>query len=75
LNSENVPQTLSGRWIDKVRQRVPLKGLILDMDSSVSETYGRVAAAEHRHHALPGSDQGIATKRFGAGHLQRGHAP
>ena len=32
---------LSGRWIDTVHQRTPLKQLILDMDSSVSETYGR----------------------------------
>jgi len=31
---------LSGRWIDTVRERRPLKTLILDMDSSVSETYG-----------------------------------
>jgi hypothetical protein len=30
---------LSGRWIDKVHQRMPLKKLIIDMDSSVSETY------------------------------------
>ncbi len=32
---------LSGRWIDTVHQRRPLKQLILDLDSSVSETYGR----------------------------------
>ena len=32
---------LSGRWIDTVHQRKPLHQLILDMDSSVSETYGR----------------------------------
>jgi hypothetical protein len=32
---------LSGRWIDTVHQRKPLKQLILDLDSSVSETYGR----------------------------------
>ena len=32
---------LSGRWIDTVHQRKPLKELILDLDSSVSETYGR----------------------------------
>jgi len=32
---------LSGRWIDTVHRRKPLKELILDMDSSVSETYGR----------------------------------
>ena len=31
---------LSGQWVDKVRQRKPLKQIILDMDSSVSPTYG-----------------------------------
>ncbi len=32
---------LPGTWIDRVRQRRALDKLILDMDSSVSETYGR----------------------------------
>jgi len=32
---------LSGQWIDTVHQRKPLKQLILDLDSSVSEIYGR----------------------------------
>jgi hypothetical protein len=32
---------LSGQWIDSVHRRKPLKQLILDLDSSVSETYGR----------------------------------
>ena len=32
---------LSGQWIDKVHQRRRLRELILDMDSSVSETYGQ----------------------------------
>src|SRR5271170_1396145 len=31
---------LPGTWIDKVHQRKPLKTVILDLDSSVSETYG-----------------------------------
>lgn len=34
-------RALPGQWVDRVRQRKPLKKLILDMDSSVSETYGR----------------------------------
>ncbi len=33
----NVP----GKWIDRVRQRRSLDKLILDLNSSVSETYGR----------------------------------
>ncbi len=32
---------LSGQWTDQVNRRQPLKQLILDMDSSVSETYCR----------------------------------
>ena len=41
---------LSGRWIDKVRQRMPLKALILDMDSSVSETYGDQQGSAYNGH-------------------------
>ena len=32
---------LSDTWIDKVHQRKPLKELILDLDSSVRESYGQ----------------------------------
>ena len=32
---------LSGAWIDRVQQRRPPDGIILDMDSSESPTYGR----------------------------------
>jgi Transposase DDE domain group 1 len=31
---------LSGQWIDRVQARRPPKGIVLDMDSSVSPTYG-----------------------------------
>ncbi len=31
---------LSGKWINRLRERRPMRELILDMDSSVSETYG-----------------------------------
>jgi len=31
---------MPGQWVDRVRQRRPMKKLILDMDSSVSETHG-----------------------------------
>jgi hypothetical protein len=31
---------LPGQWVDKVQQRKPVQEIILDMDSSVSETYG-----------------------------------
>ncbi len=29
-----------GQWVDRIRQRLPMKKLILNMDSSVSETCG-----------------------------------
>jgi len=41
---------LSGRWIDKVHERKPLKELILDLDSSVSETYGRQEGTAYNGH-------------------------
>ncbi len=31
---------LSGQWIDRVQARRPLRGIVLDMDSSVSPTHG-----------------------------------
>jgi hypothetical protein len=31
---------LSGRWIDRVHARRPVRGIVLDMDSSVSPTHG-----------------------------------
>jgi Transposase DDE domain group 1 len=43
---------LPGRWIDKVHQRQPLRQLILDMDSSVSETYGRQEGTAYNGHFL-----------------------
>ena len=39
---------LSGDWIDKVHQRKPPKRLILDLDSSVSETYGQQEGSAYR---------------------------
>jgi hypothetical protein len=41
---------LSGRWIDQLHQRRPFKELILDMDSSVSETYGRQEGTAYNGH-------------------------
>jgi hypothetical protein len=32
---------LSGKRIDRLRQRKPIREIVLDMDSSVSETYGQ----------------------------------
>jgi hypothetical protein len=41
-NDENLVALadLDGRWIDRVHSRRPLNDIVLDMDSSVSETYG-----------------------------------
>ena len=41
---------LSGHWIDTVHERKPLKTLILDMDSSVSETYGSQEGTAYNGH-------------------------
>ncbi len=41
---------LSGEWIDKVHQRKPPKELILDLDSSVSETYGQQEGTAYNGH-------------------------
>ena len=41
---------LSGRWIDQVHRRQPLKQLIIDMDSSVSETYGKQEGTAYNGH-------------------------
>ena len=40
---QNLPamMALSGKWIDCVRTAKPINKLILDLDSSVSETYGK----------------------------------
>jgi hypothetical protein len=40
--SENLPAlaNLSGQWIDLVHGRRPPRGIVLDMDSSVSPTHG-----------------------------------
>ncbi len=41
---------LSGEWIDSVHQRTPPKKLILDMDSSVSETYCQQQGSAYNGH-------------------------
>ncbi len=41
---------LSGRWIDRVHARRPVKGIVLDMDSSVSPTYGEQEGTAYNGH-------------------------
>ena len=41
---------LSSQWIDKAHQHQPLRELILDMDSSVSETYGEQEGSAYNGH-------------------------
>ncbi len=41
---------LSGEWIDKAHRCKPLKQLILDLDSSVSETYGEQEGTAYNGH-------------------------
>src|SRR5918997_3519701 len=42
--------TLSGRWIDEVHARRPVKGIVLDMDSSVSPTHGEQEGTAYNGH-------------------------
>src|SRR3954449_406756 len=41
---------LSGRWIDRVHARRPVKGIVLDMDSSVSPTFGEQEGTAYNGH-------------------------
>jgi len=52
LHPDNLdtPIAMSGQWIDRIRQRRATKKLILDMDSLVSETYGRQEGSAYNGH-------------------------
>lgn len=41
---------LSGKWIDRVMKARKLTRIVLDMDSSVSETYGRQEGSAYNGH-------------------------
>ena len=41
---------LSGRWIDRVHNRRPPNGIVLDMDSSVSPTFGEQEGTAYNGH-------------------------
>ena len=41
---------LSGKWIDRIRKARKLARIVLDMDSSVSETYGRQEGSAYNGH-------------------------
>ena len=41
---------LPGQWVDRVRQSKPIRPLILDLDSSVSETYGEQEGSAYNGH-------------------------
>jgi hypothetical protein len=41
---------LSGQWIDRVHARRPVKGIVLDMDSSVSPTFGEQEGTAYNGH-------------------------
>src|SRR5688572_30449620 len=49
---------LSERWIDKVHARHPVKGIVLDVDSSVSPTFGEQEGTACKDHC----------RQFGAKH-------
>ena len=41
---------LSGLWIDRVHARRPVRGIVLDMDSSVSPTFGEQEGSAYNGH-------------------------
>ncbi len=41
---------LSGRWIDAIHQRKPIREIVLDLDSSVSQTYGEQEGSAYNGH-------------------------
>jgi hypothetical protein len=41
---------LPGRWVDVVHARRPVKGIVLDMDSSVSPTFGEQEGSAYNGH-------------------------
>jgi len=42
--------TMPGQWVDLIRRRRPINKLVLDMDSSVSETYGELEGTAYNGH-------------------------
>ena len=46
-----------GRWIDQVKQRWPVNAVILDLDSSVSESCGHQAGARNGGRPVSNKDQ------------------
>jgi len=46
----SVLMDLCGRWIDMVHRRKPIREIILDLDSSVSETYGQQEGSAYNGH-------------------------
>jgi hypothetical protein len=46
----NALADLSGRWIDAVHARRPVKAVVLDMDSSVSPTFGEQEGSAYNGH-------------------------
>ncbi|MBY0587251.1 IS1380 family transposase [bacterium] len=43
-------QNMAGLWIDRVHQAKPIDKIVLDMDSSVSETYGQQEGTAYNGH-------------------------
>jgi Transposase DDE domain group 1 len=46
----NALADLSGHWIDRVHARRPVRGIVLDMDSSVSPTFGEQEGSAYNGH-------------------------
>jgi len=55
---------LPGRWIDAVHKRRQPRAIVLDMDSSESETYGDQEGSAYRSHGRQDSDRRSARVRL-----------
>jgi hypothetical protein len=49
-NNLKAPTKLSGNWIDRLREHRAMREMILDMDNSVSETYGEQEGTAYNGH-------------------------
>ena len=58
------PSPICRQWIDKVHQRRPPKSIVLDMDSSESQTFGAQEGSADRSHGRQDSDRRSARVRL-----------
>jgi hypothetical protein len=65
---------LSRKWIDQLRRRTTMKKIVLEMDSSVSETYGRQDGTAYNGHIGCTCSQPSELLHFGDCRASEGYA-